>query len=194
VIYKYTSPSGKVYIGQTKNERQRKYAHKSHAERGTKTAFCNAIRKYGFKNLKYEVIVRDVPDYMVNAFEKYWVHYYNSYHGAGYNLEEGGGNSPVKQETKDKISKKLKGTKQSDTTKYKRNTKLKNQKRTEEQKETYRKCQSRRYKRVLCVDTGKVYESIASAQRDFGVKKSHIGDVCVGKRNKALNHTWKFIK
>lgn len=45
IIYKYTSPSGKSYIGQTVNEVSRKYKHKLETSK-SKTKFGSAIRKY----------------------------------------------------------------------------------------------------------------------------------------------------
>ena len=194
IVYKYTSPSGKVYIGQTKNEKERKRRHIYDSLKGIETAFCRAIRKYGFESFSYEVIVRDVPDYMIDAFERYWIHFYNSCHGEGYNAEEGGFRATINQDTKDRISKTLTGTKQSQKTKDLRNSKLLGQKRNKEQIYNYRKGQKKYYIPVLCVETGKVYESIAEAQRALGVEKSHIGNVCTGRRKSSLGYTWKYIK
>lgn len=55
VIYKYTSPSNKHYIGQTINENIRKSHHRiTTAKNGTK--FGNAISKYGLENFSYEIL------------------------------------------------------------------------------------------------------------------------------------------
>jgi len=45
IIYKYTSPSGKCYIGQTVNEISRKSKHKNETMLA-KTKFGTALRKY----------------------------------------------------------------------------------------------------------------------------------------------------
>lgn len=192
IVYKYTSPSGKVYVGQTCRESLRKLQHRNCAERGVNTAFYRAVRKYGFSALTYEVIVADVPDYMIDAFERYWINYYNSCHGKGYNSDDGGSRGRPNQATRDRIRSTLKGTVQSIETKSKRNAKLKGLKRTKEQKDRYRKCQEHAYKRVLCVETGITYGSVAEAQRALGVLRSHIGAVCVGKRKSTLGYTWKW--
>jgi hypothetical protein len=51
IIYKYTSPSGKCYIGQTINEKERKNQHKRTYIKVENlkldTAFYKSIRKYG---------------------------------------------------------------------------------------------------------------------------------------------------
>ena len=54
VIYKYTSPSGKVYIGQTLNEYMRKFMWKNvnHPYAGP---YINKARtKHGYSNFKYD--------------------------------------------------------------------------------------------------------------------------------------------
>ena len=61
VIYKYTSPSGKIYVGQTINEASRKNKHKSETSKSD-TYFGKAIRKYGWENLKYETIIKFKPN------------------------------------------------------------------------------------------------------------------------------------
>lgn len=94
VIYKYTSPSGKQYIGQTINESQRKYAHKSGTSK-TQTKFGKAIRKYGWENFHYEVLFKinsndkEKIRIVLNVMEKYLINKYDSFHN-GYNLNDGG--------------------------------------------------------------------------------------------------------
>lgn len=49
------------------------------------------------------------------------------------------------------------------------------------------------WKRVKCVDTGTVYDSIAQASRDTGVNKSNIGEVIKGNRATAGGLFWMGI-
>ena len=101
IIYKYTSPSGKVYIGKTVNERVRKNQHKSTAKT-RKTYFARAILKYGFENLAYEVIIRFNPttdkdklNRVLSKLEKRYIKLYNSnVKDFGYNLTSGGEGTP----------------------------------------------------------------------------------------------------
>lgn len=92
IIYKYTSPSGKVYIGQTINEVARKARHKREAiYRNTK--FYTAIRKYGFNTFQYEVLYSEVfnendKEYifsLLNDKEEYYITLYESVE-KGYNM------------------------------------------------------------------------------------------------------------
>lgn len=45
-------------------------------------------------------------------------------------------------------------------------------------------------KKVLCVETGIVFESTMDAYRKTGIR--HISEVCNGRRNKAGGYHWKF--
>lgn len=60
VIYRYNSPSGKIYVGQTMIlERKRINKHKFEAyTKKCNTPFGNAIRKYGWETIRatYAVI------------------------------------------------------------------------------------------------------------------------------------------
>lgn len=55
IIYKYTSPNGKIYIGQTIDEKKRKSTHKRDSETST-SKFHTAIRQHGYNNFIYEVL------------------------------------------------------------------------------------------------------------------------------------------
>lgn len=99
IIYKYTSPSGKCYIGQTVNEDKRKYEHryKAYYEDGKdyNSPFYRAIRKYGWDSLKYEVLNTAYSDTIedltskLDSLEIYYIGQYDSYKN-GYNQTIGG--------------------------------------------------------------------------------------------------------
>lgn len=107
IIYKYTSPSNKVYIGQTVNEkdRRRKFLNKENVSySGPK--INKAIEKYGAENFKYEVIFaiesynKDEIIKILNEKEKYFIKLFDSIDN-GYNLSEGGRtNNFISEESK----------------------------------------------------------------------------------------------
>lgn len=114
VIYKYTSPSGKVYIGQTTREKiRRKEFLDSNREYAGK-AINNARLKYGTKNFIYEVLLtlkahtKKELSKLLNYNEQYFIKLYNS-NINGYNITEGGTSGIVgythTEETKAKIAK-----------------------------------------------------------------------------------------
>ena len=48
-------------------------------------------------------------------------------------------------------------------------------------------------KKVLCVETGEVFESMMDAQRKTGVYPNHISAVCLGKLKTTGGYHWAFI-
>ena len=112
VIYKYTSPSGKIYIGKTVDEKARKGKHKQDSKR-LKTYFARAILKYGFENFKYEVIIKFSPtldieklDRVLNKLEQRYIKLYNSCNkDIGYNLTKGGEGACGYTHTKEALEK-----------------------------------------------------------------------------------------
>lgn len=97
IIYKYTSPSGKVYIGQTLNEYMRiaSWKNVNHPYAGP---YINRAReKYGYDNFKYEVLVSIESDdefflrSEIDRLEQYYIQMYDSTNPSkGYNITVGG--------------------------------------------------------------------------------------------------------
>lgn len=48
-------------------------------------------------------------------------------------------------------------------------------------------------KKVMCIDTGVVYDSVKEAARELGLHNSKISNVCHGKRNKTGGLRFKFV-
>jgi len=86
-IYKLTSPSGKSYIGQSKNIYNRFRGHKSDTKRKHQRLYY-AIRKYGYNNFTKEILEECSTD-VLDKREVYWIKYYNSIKH-GYNCDVGG--------------------------------------------------------------------------------------------------------
>jgi group I intron endonuclease len=101
VIYKLTSPSNKVYIGQSINVKAR---HASYKAGGSKdqTKLYDAICKYGFENFQVEILfdIDFVEGFIsiLNKMEKYYIEEFDSVN-SGYNCRYGGGNSKHSEES-----------------------------------------------------------------------------------------------
>jgi hypothetical protein len=88
IIYKITSPSGKVYVGQTiRSFEERIQEHKRESSRCT--LLKSAIQKYG-NEMKYEIIEDNIPHNQMNEREILWISHFNSLAPNGYNLTSGG--------------------------------------------------------------------------------------------------------
>lgn len=107
VIYKFTSPSGKSYIGQTCDLKRRIKDHQK--ENSSCTAFRNSISKYGFDNFKFEILKENLTICESNFFEKKYINEFNTLFPNGYNLVTGGDNRTVSDITRMRISMAQKG-------------------------------------------------------------------------------------
>lgn len=75
-IYKITSPSSKVYIGQSIDITARWNTHRRSINNKKKTKLINSFLKYGVDNHIFEIVeVCDQKD--LNIRERYWQDYYN---------------------------------------------------------------------------------------------------------------------
>jgi group I intron endonuclease len=85
VIYKTTNLiNNKVYIGQDINN--------NNSYIGSGTILKNAIKKYGKKNFKKEILENCLTKKELDLREQYWINYYNSTNKKiGYNISNGGG-------------------------------------------------------------------------------------------------------
>lgn len=106
IIYMLTSPVGKSYIGQTTKAfdgRMRDHARAAIAH-GRCVALYAAVRKYGWKNFKQEVLLQ-CPARMLDYYETQGILLYGTLAPDGYNLETGGhAGKKASEETKQRMS------------------------------------------------------------------------------------------
>lgn len=116
-IYSHTSPSGKVYIGQTVNIKRRwgyngeHYKNKKSDGSYVQASFARAIDKYGWDNFIHTIILEGIPKSEADYAEKYLIKWYKL-HGLSYNISSGGEgcDAPrpsLTEEQKKKISERL---------------------------------------------------------------------------------------
>jgi group I intron endonuclease len=135
VIYKLTSPSGKSYIGQTRNFRMRCNEHKSSSRC---TRLSNAIKKYGFDLFTHQILESGLSDEQANYLEEKYIKEHSTRHPNGYNLASGGMSSRHSDESKKLISLAQKGRVKSELEKLKMSESRKGKVLTDEHKENIR--------------------------------------------------------
>lgn len=105
-VYKHTSPSGKVYIGITHQTANRRWRDGSGYVKCVK--FKQAINKYGWDNLKHEIIAKHLTmDAAVNMERNLIKHYMAL--GLSYNIALGGECGPITEEHRRHLSESKKG-------------------------------------------------------------------------------------
>jgi len=177
IIYKYTSPSGKCYIGQTTREkdRRREFLDKDSLYSGDK--INRAREKYGVNNFEYEIIfkveslIESEVSELLNEKEKQYIVLFDSFYN-GYNANDGGGtgNYVRTEESCKKLSESL--------------------------KDYYALNKSAVSKPILQYDLDGNFicewESARSAAKSINKEGSTITNVCLGKRNNAHGYIWKY--
>lgn len=185
-VYKHTAPNGKVYIGITgcdvlrRWQGGRNYKNNKH--------FDNAINKYGWDNIKHEILFFNLTKEEAEQKEIELIAYYKSNRNEyGYNIENGGNaTGKLSEETKAKISAANKGKKYKQGRKHTeaekraisetlkgRPSPMKGKHWSEEQK-------ARVGRHIICVDTGKHYSSIRQAALETGADRRNIVRVLQG--------------
>jgi len=103
-IYKITSPSEKIYIGQSVNIRERWRQYKYLNCKG-QIGLYNSFLKYGIDRHKFDIICICETE-KLNELEKYYIDLFQTFNTKyGLNLRDGGGNNGIlSDETKRKIS------------------------------------------------------------------------------------------
>ena len=109
-VYKHVSPSGKQYIGITKQDVEKRWSNGE----GYKhcSYFYNAIQKYGWDNFEHIILYTNLSREKACEIEKSLIEELDLLNPEkGYNLKTGGRYGILTEESKKKISESLKGNK-----------------------------------------------------------------------------------
>lgn len=146
--------------------------------------FSDAIKKYGWDNFEHLIIDEKLPKDIACAMEKALIRKYDTQNKEkGYNITDGGEYYHHSPESKALMSKNRKGKGL--------------QKFSEEHKRKLRENHGggAESKKVVCVETGAIYESINDAAKAIGKNKKMISNCCrnVPHYNTAGGYHWQFL-
>lgn len=236
-VYKLTAPNQKIYIGITSRDPKKRwnngygYIQNKH--------FYNAIQKYGWGNIKKEILYCGLSEEEAYSIEIKLISDLRTNESKfGYN-KSFGGEKTVKglhwkrtkesiqksaekrkgrkatEETKQKLSESLKkyyknhdsyikGKSLSEETKIKISNSLKkwNKEHASPNKGKTRKRENweiekvsrGHYKRIVCLETNIIYESIKQASELNKIDSSSLSKVCKGLRETAGGYHWRYQK
>lgn len=183
-VYMHTTPSNKQYIGITKQKPIERW--KNGLGYITQKLFYRAIKKYGWNNIKHEVLFKNLTKEQAIEKEIELIKMYKTNNlKFGYNLTNGGegyGGMHLSKETKEKISKATKG----------RIPPNKGKKMSEEQHK--RLMETRKTKKVRCLNTNEVFNSLIEASNKFGFDRRYISNVCRGVNKTTHGYQFEFYK
>lgn len=164
IIYMYTFPNGKRYIGKTSRSLKERQESSNFIGYRACPVLYRAIQKYGAENIKQDVLFENyMTDEYSSRLEMICVALFktncNRYRNPsyGYNTTDGGeGSAGFKQteEAKDKTRRARKG-------------KL--------------GCDANRHKPVYCVELNKVFAGAREAEREIGIHYCSISNCCLGR-------------
>lgn len=199
-LYRHTSPSGKCYIGITKRnpidrwgQNGCNYLKPNKSGTPKHPIFCNAILKYGWDNIKHEVLFDHLDKDRACRLEQELIRHYKNLN-LSYNVTNGGdgvlGYKFTPEQLK-RLSDSHKGIKQSKESIEKRVKKNTGKRRTDAQK-------MKRSKPVLQFSQDgqfiAEYFGINEAGRKTGINSAHIGNCCNNRPNRrtAGGFIWKW--
>ncbi len=180
-IYKITSPSGKIYIGQSVNIKSRKNNYSKKMKKTIGPKLLHSLNKYSFEAHKFDII-QECPINELNQWEIHWKIYYLAQVQGDWNkvlfcdlYDLGGG--PKSEETKRKIGLGNKGKTLSKEHKQILKDKSKNNKYALGNKFTYEQRQkiTNAKKGHICYQDPKRKEKISEKNKGLGlgIKKSN---------------------
>ena len=208
LVYKLTSPENKIYIGYTGEPLEVRIRKGYHVgTESSNVAITVAMRKFGKKNFKKEVLRDHLTQEEAWELEDYYIRYYDSMNPEkGYNCMTGGPSLGCRGSEASKRRK---------SRLYEENPEL-SVKASDAMKEKHAKCPSwkvqiredgkkkaaegeidyfiysdKRPKRVICLETGVVYASISAAIRETGF--FNIQKACVGSVKSCGGKHWRFV-
>lgn len=196
IVYKHTSPSGKVYIGITSRTVNARWENGKGYKRNV--AFSNVIKKYGWENIKHEIILENLCQSEAFYAEKYLIKWYKL-HKLSYNITDGGEGTlgvPAWNKGKswsDEVKKKFKiihGG--SNSYWWHRPVSKEHRQHISDAKKGIATKVSKVLQFTMSGELIKEYASISEAARTLGIDGSAISKCCKGKRNKVHNFKWKY--
>lgn len=127
----------------------------------------NAIKKYGWENFDHVVVIDHLSKADAEELEQILIADLKTQDDRyGYNITAGGCAPVMTEETKRKISEANKGH--------------------------HGRGGGVPKKRVLCVETGEIFESCCAAAKWCGSNSSHISNACRGTFEKTKGYHWKY--
>lgn len=196
-VYVHIAPNNKKYVGITRQAVQKRWGSGGIGYK-KQPYFYKAISKYGWNNFKHEILLCNLTKEEAEMFEIEIIKYYRSNNReCGYNNSNGGNNIGTHtQETKEKIRHALTGKPKSEHHKSMfrgKNNPMFGKKHTRKtiekmlikrigrknSPETIDKMikSSPNKKKVVCVETEIIYDSIREASRTTGISRSSIKQV-----------------
>lgn len=184
-VYKHTCPNEKVYIGITQQNPIKRWANGFGYYRNTH--FYNAILKYGWDNIKHEILYCDIDEDEAYEKEIELICLYKSNNPKfGYNHTNGGETiGKHTEETKRKISKANKG-------------RIKSEKELKKMSESFKGKNNPRCRKIVLLDENdnviERFDYIKQAAIKYDLFPTSVLKVCKGIMNHTEGYRFKYLE
>ena len=211
-VYMHTFPNGKVYIGITSQETERRWRSDGYGYNKQGLIF-NAICKYGWDNVDHKILACVAEKEEAEMLEKHYIKKYRANDRRyGYNIKEGGWcakGHKLSEETRQKMGESRKGSKNwiygkhlTDDVKQKLSEAHKGKK---QDADAIRRGAAKRMgvnaynaRKVEQVDVNgvviAVFSSLADAARYAGAHTQDVYNCCVGRQKSTHGTRWKYAE
>lgn len=205
-VYIHICPNNKVYVGITFREPEKRWK-KGNGYKENKH-FSRAIKKYGWENIKHEILFVNLSKEEAEVKEIELIKEYKANNGKyGYNIENGGfHNGKTSEITKQKQSILRKGKHNSPNTEFKKGrkgycsekhklalSKMRKGKHMSIKTEFKKGHMPANAKKVMCIETGEVFITVKEAGIKTNSNIGHISTCCKGKRQTCNKLHWKYV-
>lgn len=202
LLYKHTSPTGKVYIGITGQRPETRWrGGKGYA---TNPHFYNAILKYGWDNFTHEILAAGLTRDEACAMEQALIALHHSDDPAhGYNRTSGGDHTTFSPESREKLSESHRGENNPNwgkpmSAEQRQKISVANRGHRHDAAARRKMSEAKRAQvsSVLCVETGIIYACATEAAEAVGTHKSSITSCCKGRPhyNTAGGYHWRWAE
>jgi group I intron endonuclease len=199
-IYKITSPSNKIYVGQSIEIKKRWKRDYFTLNCKTQTKLYNSLKKYTPHNHKFEVIEECKTEELLER-ETYWKIKYRVLETPSLCCRLDGKGGKLSEETKLKISKsnrgisRNRGISKSKEQKSKMSDAVKNRIYTPERLSKMKNSMKGKNTRdIICINTGQMFNSIRQCAEKMGYKERTISAILLGNNKKTRRgHTFSYL-
>jgi group I intron endonuclease len=221
ILYLHTTPIGKRYYGITKQKPKRRWRGGSGYKKNQ--FFWRAITKYGWNNIKHEILFEGLTEHEAKGLEQYMIQWYDTANPKyGYNITLGGEgtnglsgeNHPMygkhhSEETKQKMSENHADFSGENNPRYGKgyliageNHPMYGKHHSEESKqkmsETMKGRNNPKAKSVICLTTKRIFFTGVDAADYYNTHQQSISKCCKGKRKTAGKYNgqplkWKYL-
>lgn len=200
-VYVHIAPNDKKYVGITGRRPTQRWANgKGYVKN---TYLSKAIQKYGWNNFKHMIVADHLTKEEACELEKMLIASYRTTDPRyGFNNSIGGeGGSlgaKLSDEFREKARQRMLGPNNPNRGKKfspelcRKFSEVRKGKFSERQMECLRRVHKKNSKKVICLDTGVVYDSITIAGKECGCAASGITEVCKGKWKSVKGTHWAF--